>query len=312
MPNGNGDDIRISGGFGAPGQREITRRDEATEIRAPDQHAIRLFVALLVALATLGCVAVVLGPGLLFWGVIAAILYVAGRAIVGAAQRGRTASAWVMLFVTGALVAWGLWGWEFAVWFWPPVRVDWPVYAKAGVVMIAVFAFAPVLILYGYRRSYEIADPNHSSPRTAIERTKPIMPWSPETRDFLPDEPLQFPERKILHGVEVHERGQVRILALPKEAAEGELYVEAPSGQQIPASDLRAFVKAGPILEHGASFRTWSEREKWSHNYWGDVVETLAMLGIMRPREPRKATEFAIADPAEAQKKLEEFLGDSE
>ena len=303
MPNG-GDHLT---GLGQPGQREITRRDYASEIKAPDQHAIRLLAALLVALGTLGCVAIVLGPGLAYVAVFAAILYGAGRLIVGYSRRGQTAPAWVMLGTVAALVAWGVWGWQACEWLYPPLRIHWPVWAKAGVVMIAVFAFAPVLYLYSYRRGFEIVDPNHSSPRTAIERTKPVMPWSPETRDFLPEvkEPR---ERTVLRGLPVTQQGVTRYLSVPElEEGEPDVVVKSPAGQDIPFDHLRTFVEVAPVT--GASFRTWSDREGWSHDYWSEVVSTLAELRILKPPEPRKATSFAV-EPDEAARILEEFLGD--
>jgi len=314
MANG-GDNL---GGFGQPGQREITKRDYATEIKAPDQHAIRLFVALLIALTTLGCVAVVLGPGLAYVAGFAAILYVAGRLIFHYARRRETAPWWVMIGTVSALVAWGAWGWQACEWFWPPVRVEWPVWAKAAVVMIAVFAFAPVLVLYGYRRSYEIADPNHSSPRTAIDRTKPVMPWSPETRDFPPEEPRQPEQRALLRPVPVYEGGKRRTITLPEGSVDNGADFEGDSGKDRDTELLRQFVREAPVV--GTSFSSvWGEPPRsWHHELWGDVVRALHQMGILNEiRERHKPTwhrqvcgDDGQVDAAKAAEMLEEFLQD--
>jgi hypothetical protein len=141
------------------------------------------------------------------------------------------------------------------------------------------------LVTGGWRFWVEIVDPNYPAPRTAIARTRAILPWSKEVDA---DEP---PEPDIVVETEAVDRF-VPVTGRNYAGRRRRHMIECPNGRRIDAGMLREMVESADNI--GLSWEAWNNGRGWGRADWETAIAALAAMGIVTSPEPLKTTVLLV------------------
>lgn len=315
MPEVNDDILQTR-----PGQYVTRQEGGPGEMRQALSWILALFLVRGATVVAVGWAAFVLGPmktGLALLVLSAVLLLKATQGDTddpldeGVAPNVLAVLLILLAIATAGWMAWGAAQLE-TVW---PAPFHWRPYTMIWYWQLALLApslvWLSVRSLIDWRLSNEVTDPNWPAPinpRAAYygpARPRGSYDVPPEGQEPPPPQPQgslprpvrwgengarQLPRSEIEDALRRRLNGDTSNIN-PMTALES-IWVSSPDGTRVRFADLVAFVRQIPNI--GATYSSWQDR--WDPVYWGAVVDTAAVFGIVSEREEKKKTRVLIED----------------